>query len=345
MTAWFTRRVPCGGMDLTVATTRVGGEIVLSLSGIADVSTMPLLQDRIRRALADHPGNTIVVDLDGLLALDDAALGLFLGASAQARQAGGQLVIVCSTDRLRRRLSMTGLDQLVTVRSTISTDPPSVDPYVAVIFTSRRSGLDDEGYEQASIQMAELSSRQPGFRGIESVRDSEGVGITVSYWDTEQDARAWKRNPEHLVIQQTGRQRWYDWYRTRIATVSREYSHHRAMFHMALPADWEAAKRGVDYRISTRGVTLEQEGFIHCSFEDQVVGVANRFYADIDEVVLLHVDPSKLTAEVKHEAPAPGITEVFPHIYGPIPLGAVVATSRWERSDDGWHLPPVIYSA
>jgi glutathione S-transferase len=332
-------------MDLSVATTRVGAEIVLSLTGIADLSTLPLLQDRLRRAFADHPGNTIVVDLDGLLALDDTALGLFLGASAQARQAGGQLAIVCSNDRLRRRLSMTGLDQLVTVRSTISTDPPSIDSYVAVIFTSQRTGLDDEGYRQATLRMAELSARQPGFRGIESVRDGDGVGITVSYWDTEQDARAWKRNPEHLVIQQTGRHRWYDWYRTRIATVSREYSHQRPMFHMALPADWEAAERAGDYRISTRGVTLEQEGFIHCSFEDQVVGVANRFYADIDEVVLLHVDPSKLTAEVRHEAPAPGIPEVFPHVYGPIALSAVVATIRWERGDDGWHLPPAIYSA
>lgn len=241
---------------------------------------------------------------------------------------------------------MTGLDQLVTVRSGISTDLPAAEPYIAVIFTSRRTALDDEGYQRASIQMTELSARQPGFRGIESVRNSDGVGITVSYWDTEQDARAWKRNAEHLVIQQAGRHRWYDSYRTRITTVTREYSRQRAIFHIALPADWEAATTEGDYRISTRGVTLEQEGFIHGSFEEQVVGVADRFYADIAEVVLLRVDPAKLTAEVRHEAPAPGVGELFPHIYGPITLSAVVATTRWERAEDGWHLPPeLIYSA
>jgi uncharacterized protein (DUF952 family) len=56
--------------------------------------------------------------------------------------------------------------------------------------------------------------------------------------------------------------------------------------------------------------------------------------------VLLHIDQARIEAEIRLEPPAPGLTELFPHIYGPIPTRAVIATTRWERSDDGtWHLP------
>ena len=98
------------------------------------------------------------------------------------------------------------------------------------------------------------------------------------------------------------------------------------IFHLALAADWAAAQEAGDYRISTRGRTLEQEGFIHASRDDQWVGVRERFYADVTEpLVLLEIDPLLLTAEVREEA-VPGTGEAFPHIYGPIDLRAVVGT-------------------
>jgi heme-degrading monooxygenase HmoA len=93
-------------------------------------------------------------------------------------------------------------------------------PYVAVIFTSLRTAGDD-GYGQMAAEMEALAAAQTGYLGIESARS--GVGITVSYWATEEDARAWKRVHEHGVAQRLGRERWYAAYEVRIATVTRAY--------------------------------------------------------------------------------------------------------------------------
>ncbi len=108
------------------------------------------------------------------------------------------------------------------------------------------------------------------------------------------------------------------------------------IFHLAVPEDWDAARLQGSYRMSTRGRTLEDEGFIHCSTDRQLAGTANRFYGDLDRLTVLNLDVSRLGAEVRWEPPAPGSHEVFPHIYGPIPLEAVVATTEWVRSADSW---------
>ena len=94
-------------------------------------------------------------------------------------------------------------------------------PYVAVIFTSLRTDGDDEGYAAMAARMEELGAEQPGHLGIESVRDD--LGITVSYWRTEADARAWKQVAEHLGAQRLGQQQWYRSYRVRVAVVQRDY--------------------------------------------------------------------------------------------------------------------------
>ena len=215
--------------------------------------------------------------------------------------------------------------------------------YTAVIFTNQHSGIDTEGYEQAAVRMSELAARQPGYRGIESVRGTDGVGITVSYWNSDSDARAWKQHAEHTAIRQIGRERWYRWYRLRVATVEREYDFHATsspVLHIALPDDWQQAGHDGEYRISTRGLSLEQQGFIHCSYPHQLEGVANRFYGDLSELLLLHIDVDLIDAELKVEPPADGIDELFPHVYGPIPLEAVVATTPWRRGvGDTWQRP------
>jgi heme-degrading monooxygenase HmoA len=96
-------------------------------------------------------------------------------------------------------------------------------PYVAVIFTSVM-GTDTEGYAEADERLERLATQQPGYLGIESVRDpATRLGITVSYWRTEADATAWKRVAEHAEAQRTGRERWYETYAVQIATVSRAY--------------------------------------------------------------------------------------------------------------------------
>ncbi len=116
-----------------------------------------------------------------------------------------------------------------------------------------------------------------------------------------------------------------------------------SILHIALPGDWQHAQRHGEYRISTRGVTLEQEGFIHCSYPNQLEGVAERFYGDLPEVELLHIALDLIDADVRVEPPADGVDELFPHIYGPIPTAAVTKTTTWRRSADGtWHRPATL---
>ncbi|MCE7922949.1 MAG: antibiotic biosynthesis monooxygenase [Haliscomenobacteraceae bacterium CHB4] len=93
-------------------------------------------------------------------------------------------------------------------------------PYYAVIFTSLRTE-GDHGYGKMAEHMVELASRQPGFLGVESAR--EGVGITVSYWESLEAIRHWKANAEHLVAQRLGREKWYSAYKTRVCLVERDY--------------------------------------------------------------------------------------------------------------------------
>jgi heme-degrading monooxygenase HmoA len=96
-------------------------------------------------------------------------------------------------------------------------------PYVAVIFSARRTADDEPGYGAMADAMERLAGEQPGYLGIESARRRDGFGITVSYWATEADARAWKHVGEHLGAQLLGRARWYEHYVVRVATVTRAY--------------------------------------------------------------------------------------------------------------------------
>ena len=100
------------------------------------------------------------------------------------------------------------------------TPPP---PYYAVIFTSIRTADDSAGYEAMAERMVELARDQPGFLGIESARGADGLGITVSYWTSEEAIRGWREHAEHVVAQQHGRNRWYEQYVLRVAKVEREY--------------------------------------------------------------------------------------------------------------------------
>lgn len=94
---------------------------------------------------------------------------------------------------------------------------------VAVIFVSQRTDEDTEGYAQAAEAMAALAAQQPGYAGVDSVRDSAGLGITVSYWVDDASAKAWRDNPEHARIRDLGRARWYDWYTLEVTRVERGY--------------------------------------------------------------------------------------------------------------------------
>jgi len=93
-------------------------------------------------------------------------------------------------------------------------------PYYAVIFTSRLMDVVD-GYDEMSEKMIELAAQQPGFLGVESARGDDGLGITVSYWESEEAITNWRRNIEHRVAQSTGLEKWYAEFVTRVAKVER----------------------------------------------------------------------------------------------------------------------------
>ncbi len=93
-------------------------------------------------------------------------------------------------------------------------------PYYAVIFTSIRTDADN-GYAKMATRMIELASKQDGFLGVESARET--IGITVSYWRDRKSIKKWKENIEHVLAQKMGHDIWYTAFKTRIACVERDY--------------------------------------------------------------------------------------------------------------------------
>jgi uncharacterized protein (DUF952 family) len=112
-----------------------------------------------------------------------------------------------------------------------------------------------------------------------------------------------------------------------------------SIFHMAEPVPWEQARAEGWYAQSTRGATLADVGFIHCSFRHQVETVANHIYGDWDgPLLLLEVNPDEVPAEIRIES-LDGGPEAFPHIYGPLPTTAVTAVHSLVMRPSGWRLP------
>jgi anti-anti-sigma factor len=108
-------------MPLRVAASLVAGRPVIALNGAADLSTVPALQNALTTAILDHPATAVAVDLDGVEALDDVALGVLLGAAARARRGGGDLVVVTTDDALRQRFALSGFDRAITVATSLTT--------------------------------------------------------------------------------------------------------------------------------------------------------------------------------------------------------------------------------
>ena len=95
-------------------------------------------------------------------------------------------------------------------------------PYYAVIFSSLRTE-EDQGYGEAAARMLELAREQPGFLGVESARE-DGLGVTVSYWESEAAILAWKQQAEHAAVREQGRAQWYSEFHTRVCKVERAYT-------------------------------------------------------------------------------------------------------------------------
>ena len=101
-----------------------------------------------------------------------------------------------------------------------------------------------------------------------------------------------------------------------------------AIVHICSQADWQAAQAGGQYLADS----LQAEGFIHCSRPEQVVGVANRYYRGRSDLLLLWIDSSKLSAELRWE---PSEGDIYPHLYGPLNLQAIIQVSAFPADGDG----------
>jgi uncharacterized protein (DUF952 family) len=112
------------------------------------------------------------------------------------------------------------------------------------------------------------------------------------------------------------------------------------IYHIATASDWAQAQAAGEYTTSTRGRTLAEEGFIHCSTADQVAEVANMVYQGVPDLLLLAIDTGRVRPEIRIEQVA-GSAEPFPHIYGPLNLDAVVEARRFVPGPDGRFAFPV----
>lgn len=117
------------------------------------------------------------------------------------------------------------------------------------------------------------------------------------------------------------------------------------IYHITSRKAWSEALQDGEYRAES----LVTEGFIHCSTRSQVLPVVEKFYHGQSTLLLLLIDPSRLASELRWEpptggSPPPGVPEgeMFPHVYGPINLDAVVKTFDLETNPDGGHNLPVL---
>jgi uncharacterized protein (DUF952 family) len=106
------------------------------------------------------------------------------------------------------------------------------------------------------------------------------------------------------------------------------------IFHITRSAQWEAAKNLGTYRSDT----LASEGFIHCSTLAQVIGSANRFFKQQQDLVILVIDRDRVTSELRYEGADP--TNLFPHIYGDLNIDAVIHSIDLEAGTDGSFVMP-----
>lgn len=116
------------------------------------------------------------------------------------------------------------------------------------------------------------------------------------------------------------------------------------IYHITTESEWKLAQENGQYSAPS----LESEGFIHCSTAVQVVPVANAFYKDADNLILLCIDEDKLKAGLKWEAPAHieghnapenSDTQLFPHIFGMINLDAIEKIMPLPKDAEGYSLP------
>ncbi len=99
------------------------------------------------------------------------------------------------------------------------------------------------------------------------------------------------------------------------------------IYHIVLPEIWRVAADQTEYAPTG----LASEGFIHCSYESQLPAVIERYYGDQKRLIILRLDPEKLTSKLVAEPSTGG--EIYPHIYGPIDRTAIVEAAEYIKQE------------
>lgn len=109
------------------------------------------------------------------------------------------------------------------------------------------------------------------------------------------------------------------------------------VYHLALKSEWLGAVESGKYERSTRGMTLHEVGFIHASTAEQVAATAERFYADcVEPLLVLTIDPTVLAAQgIDMRFEDVGNGELFPHLFGALPVEAVIEVRPGSFDDQG----------
>ena len=116
------------------------------------------------------------------------------------------------------------------------------------------------------------------------------------------------------------------------------------IYHITTRDAWQQAQADGEYTAPS----LDSEGFIHCSAAAQVVQVANAFYRNVPNLVLLCIEPERLSGQLKweapahpegHNAPTDSDAMLFPHVYGAINLDAVTEVLDFPQGENGFVLP------
>jgi uncharacterized protein (DUF952 family) len=95
------------------------------------------------------------------------------------------------------------------------------------------------------------------------------------------------------------------------------------IFHITTMADWTASLATSQYASSA----LKEEGFIHCCEKRQLESVQSRYFAEKKDLVSLIIETSLLTSPLIYDW-SPSLEDTFPHIYGPINVGAVIGINK-----------------
>lgn len=99
---------------------------------------------------------------------------------------------------------------------------------IVILFRSKLTPEAGTDYQAMDAEMQSLVRKNPGFIAAKSYRADDGERLTIVWWKDEESLRQWREHPDHRIAQATGRNKWYEYYRMEVASVTRTSEFERA---------------------------------------------------------------------------------------------------------------------